>query len=505
LSELEPIDFTSGGGSPLKKLCAAGVKHAWNELERTTKRNLLQVVGGKARASLRRHLQRTLEQITEPSLELEWKSFILAMESLGFGQGSAEVTQRMFLRERPSYRLGSLFQKFPVLARLWILAIDQWRNHIAEILNRIRADRNAISRYFCERRPLGLIRDMRPGLSDPHRSGRSVTLVEFDSGRVIYKPRSGWSETRWFELLAWMNRHGFSPKLRIARILERCSYSWMEFVEVASCKNKAGVRRFYERLGAMIAAAYLLKAVDCHRDNVIAAGEHPVLVDVDALWHVSPLTKTQSRGDVLCRTGFFPNARRRSLQSRSSVLGSSNTGNHLARIDGRPVMASDYVKEILNGFSRGWKCLLGTARRRVAFRKRLARIRAHPRRWIYLATEKYATIRNESVRPVALRSEEARQAVIRRLCTRSSASPALSHSEIKALSQLDLPYFVRRTAEAMPSDESIALAEITDTIRIALLGSRARPGKAPKFSKKGKCRSGSLRRSGVQPRYFLTE
>jgi hypothetical protein len=49
----------------------------------------------------------------------------------------------------------------------------------------------------------------------------------------------------------------------------------------------------------------------------------------------------------------------------------------------------------------------------------------------------------------------------------------VSHSEIKALRQLDLPYFVRRTAGAMPSDESIAPAEITDAIRSALLGSRA--------------------------------
>src|SRR5436190_1933921 len=78
---------------------------------------------------------------------------------------------------------------------------------------------------------------------------------------------------------------------------------------------------FYQRLGGMIAAAYLLKAVDCHRENVIAVGEYPILVDVDALWHVSPLTRTQSLATVLYRTGFLPNSRPGSLQSRSSVLG----------------------------------------------------------------------------------------------------------------------------------------------------------------------------------------
>jgi len=288
----------------------------------------------------------------------------------------------MFLREHPSYRLSSLFRRFPVLPRLWILAISQWRDHVVEVVNRLRKDGNAISHCFFEGRPLGLIRDLRPGLSDPHHGGRSVTLVEFDCGRLIYKPRSERSETMWFELLAWMNRHGFGPKLRLMRILERQSYSWMEFAEATSCKDEAGVRRFYQRLGGMIAAAYLLKAVDCHRENVIAAGEHPVLVDIDALWHVSPVTKTQSLRDVLYRTGFFPNTRRRSLQSRSSVLGWSRTGNHLARIDGRAVAATDYVEEIVDGFSRGWNCMVGTARRQAALRKKLGQVRARPRRWI---------------------------------------------------------------------------------------------------------------------------
>src|SRR3979490_747819 len=123
----------------------------------------------------------------------------------------------------------------------------------------------------------------------------------------------------------------------------------MEHIEAASCENEAAVRRFYERVGGMIAAAYLLKAVDCHRENVIAAGEYPVLVDVDALWHVSPLTKTQSPTDVLYRTGFFPNSNRRSLQSRSSVLGQTTTGDHLAGMGGSPVEAARYTTEIIKG------------------------------------------------------------------------------------------------------------------------------------------------------------
>ena len=474
LRELGEIPFTSRRGSPLSKLCAAGADYGWRQVERTAQKSVLRQVSARARASLRRHLQRTLAQITGPCLELEWKSFVLAMESLGLGQVSAsKSTERMFLRERPSYRLGSLFRRFPVLAQLWSLAICQWREQIDELLDRIRKDRGTISSVFLNDRPIGPIKNIQPGLSDPHQGGRSVTLLEFEQGRIIYKPRSGRSEAAWFELLQWMNDHGFAPKLRAARVLERRSYSWMEYVEAASCNDLAAVRRFYQRLGGMIAAAYLLKAVDCHRENVIAVGEYPILVDVDALWHVSPLTKTQSLGDILYRTGFFPNSRRRSLQSRSSVLGWSRTGRHLARVKGRPVVASEYTEEILLGFSRGWECLMGTAARRAAFAKRLRHIRARSRRWIYLATEKYVAIRKASVGPAALQSSAAREALLKRLSSsRSSVSRSVSHAEIKALRQLDLPYFRRKTNEAMPADSRTVPTEITEAIRTALLNTR---------------------------------
>jgi len=212
-----------------------------------------------------------------------------------------------------------------------------------------------------------------------------------------------------------------------------------------------------------------LKAVDCHRENVIAAGEYPILVDVDALWHVSPLTTTQSLADVLYRTGFFPNTRRRSLQSRSSVLGWSRTGKHLARVNGQPVVASEYTEQIVRGFARGWECLIKTPPRRAAFRKRLRQIRAHPRRWIYLATEKYAAIRKASVSPAALQSEAAREEVMKCLSSRTAVSRSTSRGDVTAIRQLDLPYHLRKTRETMPENNRTVPAEIIEAIRSAIL------------------------------------
>ena len=370
LIALADVEFGPGRGRPLVKLCEAGARYGWQDLEATSNPDLLTSVSPKARASLTRDLRRSLERLTRPCLELERTSFGLAMNALGMpaGQTDPKLTDRRFLGDKPSHRLFSLFKKFPVLARLWCQLISQWREHVMEVLLRFTKDRPALSRAFFGGQPIGTIVDFRCSLSDPHRHGRTVMQLQFEAGAVIYKPRSGHGEWEWFSLLASMNRQDFRPKLRAARVLRRKDYCWMEDIEAASLTSEAAARRFYERMGGLIAAAYLLKAVDCHRDNLIASGEHPVLVDADALWHVSALSKTQSFSDVLHRTGFFPTANPRSLQSRSSALGPWGAGKHVPRLAGRPLRATSYRQEITRGFARAWRCILGTRHRRGTVR-----------------------------------------------------------------------------------------------------------------------------------------
>src|SRR5688572_18936451 len=249
LHALPDFEFPAARATPLGKLCAAGARYGWSELERNTPTRLLAFLSGKAKAGLRRNLQRDLEWITRPSLALEWKSFGLAMASIGLATGKPDPTsvERMFLRDRPSHRLFSLFQKFPVLARLWSQAIQQWRAHVKEVLFRFAQDRAALSRTFFSGRPILRIADAHFGLSDRHHRGRTVVRLEFGSDAVIYKPRSGEGESEWYSLLGWMNRYGFQPKLRAARVWPRGSYCWMEDMKCAPLRNKAAARRFYQR------------------------------------------------------------------------------------------------------------------------------------------------------------------------------------------------------------------------------------------------------------------
>ena len=68
---------------------------------------------------------------------------------------------------------------------------------------------------------MGPIVDLRCGLSDPHNEGRTVMLLQFAAGSVIYKPRPGDGEWEWFSFLHGMNALSFHPRLRAARVLRR--------------------------------------------------------------------------------------------------------------------------------------------------------------------------------------------------------------------------------------------------------------------------------------------
>ncbi len=387
LNGLAELEFSPQRASPLQKVCDAGSQYGLKALEKTVPSEFVSLLRPKAKRRIKDDLRRILARVTRSCFALEFNAFRCAYEAI-YSQkvfSTPALIEKKFLGERPYYRLISLFKKFPVLAELWSQLICQWCDSVSELLARVEGDKQRVSRVFFRGKPIEKIIDLRAGLSDPHNRGRTVMRVQFQAGSIIYKPRSGQGEQEWFRLVRYLNAASFRPKLTAARVLSRDGYCWMEEVKFAPCKDQAAARRFYTRLGGMIAAAYLLKAVDCHRDNVIASGEHPVLVDAETLWHVvAGEKKTKSLLDPLYETGFLPRSgRRSSYQYRSSALGRTPPGKHTPCIAARPLRAARYEIEIVNGFRRAWRCLLGTRARAAAFGRRLQRLRGREGRRIY--------------------------------------------------------------------------------------------------------------------------
>ncbi|WP_367323296.1 type 2 lanthipeptide synthetase LanM family protein [Streptomyces sp. HUAS ZL42] len=179
-----------------------------------------------------------------------------------------------------------LLAKYPVLARQLVLTTQQWADYLYEFLTHLCADWQSIRTTFAPVGDPGPLVDVEAEKGDRHRRGRSVLQLRFGSGmKLLYKPRSLGVDVHFQELLSWLNDRGAEPGLRPLKLLDRGNHGWSEFVDAASCTCEEEVVRFYRRQGSYLALLYVLDAADLHNENLVAAGEHPMLVDLEALFH----------------------------------------------------------------------------------------------------------------------------------------------------------------------------------------------------------------------------
>jgi type 2 lantibiotic biosynthesis protein LanM len=67
-------------------------------------------------------------------------------------------------------------------------------------------------------------------------------------------------------------------------VLARGAYGWVEEIEPRPCQHQRDVQAYYYRAGMLLCLIYVLEGTDCHQENLIAAGEHPVLIDHETLF-----------------------------------------------------------------------------------------------------------------------------------------------------------------------------------------------------------------------------
>jgi type 2 lantibiotic biosynthesis protein LanM len=180
----------------------------------------------------------------------------------------------------------ALFADYPLLARQVSERTQGWLCCELELLERLCSDWDEIRQTFAAAGDPGILIQIREGEGDTHNGGRSVATLTWSSGlRLVYKPRAQTIDLRYQELLAWLNSQGCQPAFRLPRLLDKGQYGWCEYIAEDTCSSPAQIEHFYRRLGGHMALLYILEATDMHAQNLIAAGEHPMLIDLEALLH----------------------------------------------------------------------------------------------------------------------------------------------------------------------------------------------------------------------------
>ncbi len=274
-----------------RERCLARARAAYHLLENgahvTLQRSLLQTLTSSAALALhlefsiehaRSHspLERLLAQVQNKDDRTDYWQFVARMYQGG---------------------LATFFREYTVLARLLATITDLWVETTVEFLQRLFSDWPQIEQVFGGASGLGSVTSVQPSLSDPHRGRRSVSALTFASGRkVVYKPKDLGIEAAYYRLLAWLNEQGMPLPFKILTVLNCSGYGWVEFAEHEPCQNQTQVQRYYQRAGMLLCLVYVLGGTDCHAENLIACGEHPMLVDTETLMHPHLRYEDQAEG-----------------------------------------------------------------------------------------------------------------------------------------------------------------------------------------------------------------
>ncbi len=321
-----------------------------------------------------------------------------------------------------------ILMQYPVAARKIVEQTEIFWPACKRFLKRLINDYQSITSTFFDGADTGKVNDLKVNLSDPHRGGKRVFKISFENGQqLIYKPKSLAVDQCYQQLLGCINQSKQLLPLKTTTVLDKGEYGWVEFVQIKPCSDRAQLERFYQRQGMNMALLYMLKANDFHYENLIADGEHPVLIDLETIYqpqitnmatsriHAEPGGSTVlSLGLLPYQTGFVGN-RNHEIGGMGGASGQALTvrkltgyntdelkftlqsvdspgSENLPKLDGQTVDAWSMTEQIVEGFNAMYAWLL---RHRDALLKDDSPLSAMANveiRTIFRGTEQYSSM-----------------------------------------------------------------------------------------------------------------
>ncbi|MCC5643626.1 type 2 lantipeptide synthetase LanM family protein [Nostoc sp. CHAB 5824] len=411
---------------------------------------------------------------------------VARLQGLLEGDTSERRFESFLQRLRQRHTALTILQEYPVLARQIVSCLDNWVTFSLEFLDHLCADWNAIRATFSPYKDPGILVQLNSGMGDRHRGGRSVLLAMFSSGlQIVYKPRSLAVDVHFQQLLTWLNERGAQPPFQTINILNCGSYGWIEYISAQTCTSQAEIQRFYERQGGYLALLYALDATDFHCDNLIASGEHPILIDLETLFHPRFEKENQNQSDWLAshtmansvlRIGLLP--QREGVTEKFegvdiSGLGASegqisskdipywdgigtdemqlkrkrmeiSVGRHRPTLNGAEVNVLDYTEAIEIGFTNTYQLLLQHRDELLSDDGSLAHFATDQVRVVLRETKTYSELLRNSFHPDLLRNALDRDRFFDRLWISAKYNPHLIKvipAECADLERGDIPLF----------------------------------------------------------------
>jgi type 2 lantibiotic biosynthesis protein LanM len=354
-------------------------------------------IDASARAGLRTSFLEQVSSLCAPALYERFvearKARTTLAETARPQHDAGTACYNQFVADMKAGGLRRLFDDKPVLLRLIAAITRQWIDTTRELVLRLAADLPAIRREILHSKTDCPVARIKGDISDPHNGGHSVQIISFEDGsRVVYKPKDLRIDVALHHLVERLNRADPPLGLRAVRALTRDGYGWTEFVDHAGCDDQEGCKRFFRRAGAWLALFHCFAATDMHQENMIAAADHPMPIDLETILQAAAEqhksqdaeaeafdAATEILANSVMMVGLLP-AYGRSVDNKVFAMGgltsdwnskiklkwnsinsdamrpakskeAGNTNPNLPHVDGRYAKFGDHVDDFISGFN----------------------------------------------------------------------------------------------------------------------------------------------------------
>ncbi|MDO4276777.1 MAG: type 2 lanthipeptide synthetase LanM [Eubacteriales bacterium] len=434
---------------------------------------------------LSRYAVQSIEkQISSSLIKSLMRIFILDIHELkdaGKLQGETPETQYTYYHEvwlNDQAHIESLYARFPEMYRLINLKAHYFINMLEEIVINLETDRELIKETFCNNQKFERIVDLDLAVGDSHNGGRCAAKVTLDNGTVLYyKPHSLRKNEVYQEAYEFLCKKA-GITCRKVKYLSRADHGWEENIENKGCHTRDEVRRYYFRMGIHLFMGYVLSATDLHGENIIAHGEHPVIIDMETFpgYYIEPEDSDGDRkietiiaGSVI-HTGMLPvlnwgkgnstvilsamnSSAKITTPFRMPVVKKDKTSDVyidyepvqfeikecIVRLNGVKVNAGEYVEPIVQGFKSAYFAALSD----IYMEKILSRFWRERSRVVLRHTQQYVMYQMASLHPDYMEDKSQREQLLSVIhkSGESQLQKEIHDYEISSLVQMDIPYF----------------------------------------------------------------
>lgn len=227
------------------------------------------------------------ENITKQLMDLAQKTLVWDVHAKLDGKTYEHLNDSDALKYYLTQRFGDnsteyFFLEYPTLTRLLAERMIYAMDNLQTILDSLYNYRTEITRIFKLKLPF-TIKKLEFHKGDSHNKGKTATILEINNISLVYKFRGNDILNKYNSLLLLIEKS--NPKFKPYKMLNLAGKDFCieEYIENENCKVLNDIAEYYKNYGHLVALTYWLGSSDLHKENIIAKGIYPVIIDVETL------------------------------------------------------------------------------------------------------------------------------------------------------------------------------------------------------------------------------